>query len=54
MMAMVRWLGPGADGESMSAQVKEAENENLATLVWKAGIDSEPALPPVFNAQRVQ
>ena len=47
-------LSPGADGESMSAQVKEAENENLATLVWKAGIDSEPALPPVFNAQRVQ
>ena len=41
-------LSPGADGDSLNAQVEEAKNENLATLVWRAGIDSEPVLPPVF------
>jgi hypothetical protein len=45
-------LSPGADEDSLSAQVKEAAQENLATLVWKAGVDSEPALPPVFQTAR--
>jgi hypothetical protein len=41
-------LNPGADVDSLNAQVEEAKNENLATLVWRAGIDSEPVLPPLF------
>jgi len=47
-------LSPGADVDSLTAQVLEATNENLATLVWRAGIDSEPALPEVFSAHRGQ
>ena len=46
-------LSPGADEDLLSAQVKEAERENLATLVWRAGIDSEPALPPIFQTGRM-
>jgi hypothetical protein len=45
-------LSPGANEDSLSAQVKEAAQENLATLVWRAGVDSEPALPPVFQTIR--
>lgn len=46
-------VSPGADQDSLSIQVEEAEQENLATLVWRAGIDSEPALPDVFSADRM-
>jgi hypothetical protein len=41
-------LNPGADEEVLNKQVAEAEQENLATLVWRAGLDSEPKLPLPF------
>jgi len=43
-------LNPGADEDLLNVQVGEAERENLATLVWRAGIDSEPVLPAVYHA----
>lgn len=47
-------LNPGADENILNKQVAEAVQENLATLVWRAGLDAEPALPPDNHTQRIQ
>jgi hypothetical protein len=48
-------LNPGADEAVLNKQVAEAQQENLATVVWRAGLDAEPTLPPrrAFESQEL-
>ncbi len=45
-------LQPGGDQALLTAQVSQAQSEGLETLVWRAGMDAEPALPPIARFVR--